>query len=653
MTRMEIDTMKLSTRIRKLIADVLLAGVLIALFGTGALSSFDHRLQDALFQRPGLPHPDIVVIGIDEKAIARFGTPDQWSRDLMASAIEILNSSAEYRPAVVALDVLYVGERADAEADARLAAAAREGGNIVTAARAIPGYGRSGSDPAQAVQTIIGIEKPYDALARYADYGLVNAIRDDDLRIRRTRFVYEHDGETLLSFPYVIYRMLIGHDGHEPWADETEKYITYNGAPGTYTLFSFADIFEDDFDPEYLYDTVVLIGALASGLMDDFYVPGQAERMFGVEIHANILQMLLEENLKQYAPNSVSWSVMLLIISSALLLANILEIRILAAAYLAMIAAYAGAALLVFNNGYIITIVCPVLSPVLIYIYQLTYRYVIETIEKKRALLIAEKHQILVDSIKYASVIQRGMLPKENEFSLPFSDHSILWEPRDTVGGDIYWLKNFDKGALLCVCDCTGHGVPGALLTALLVSALEEIVTDETCDDPATIVWMLDQKLARIFEAEAREKKDRRELHIKSGCDLAVVFTAKGGSLKIASGNINTFICDGKEVRRIKGQRVYVGEGRISGAEDVRVTKIEASGDNKFYISSDGLYDQIGGAHAFSFGYDIFKQTVLEHHQLDMNEITSKVWEAFENYQGAQKRRDDITLVAFRPRTVS
>ena len=162
---MVINMWKLTARMRKLLADVILAGLLIALFLSGALLMLDHLLQDALFQRPGLPNPDIAVIGIDERAIREFGVPDLWGRDLMASAIEILNSSEGHKPAVIALDILYVGERADVEADERLAAAARDGGNVVAAARAIPGHRRMDADPTRAVRTIVGLEKPFEALA--------------------------------------------------------------------------------------------------------------------------------------------------------------------------------------------------------------------------------------------------------------------------------------------------------------------------------------------------------------------------------------------------------------------------------------------------------------------------------------------------------
>jgi CHASE2 domain-containing sensor protein len=636
--------MKLSPRLIKLIADVLAACILLTLFLGNTLWYFEHLLQDTVFQREPMPYPNIIVIGIDEEAIGQFGNPAQWNRSLMASALEILNSSEEYKPAVIALDIIYVGESPDPEADARLANAAKSGGNIVTAARVVTGEIRSGL---RAVHAIVGYEKPYDDLARYVNYGIVNAIFDNDRRVRRVQPVYKHNDEIMYCFSYEIYKKYLGLEDRSPWADNHDKYIIYHGSPGTYKEFSFADIFKDDFEPEYFADAIVLIGAFAPALQDAYHVPGYSEQMNGVEIHANIIQTFLEENFKEYTPFAVNLAILLFMIILTLVLAHFLEIRVLLAACAGLSVIYAVAALLTFNMGFILPLIYPALALAFIYIYQLAYRYIIERIERKKAQLIAEKHQILVDSINYASVIQRSILPKDSAFAQAFADYSIRWDPRDTVGGDIYWIKNFEKGTLLCVCDCTGHGVPGALLTALVVSSFEEIVNEDTCADPASIIWMLDQKLTRVFETEAQEGKSTRDIYIKNGCDLAVLFIAKDGSVTVSSGNINVFICDGKKVHRIKGQKISVGEGKLKSGESVKATVIPADNKNKFYISSDGMYDQIGGTNNYSFGYNILKSLILEHHSKPQAYICDTIWEAFENYRGTQTRRDDFELITF------
>jgi serine phosphatase RsbU (regulator of sigma subunit) len=282
-----------------------------------------------------------------------------------------------------------------------------------------------------------------------------------------------------------------------------------------------------------------------------------------------------------------------------------------------------------------------------IYVYQLVFSYIIERIEKLKAQRIAEKHQILMDSIIYAGVVQRGLLPKASLFTQAYADHAIKWDPRDMVGGDIYWIKNFEKGSFLAVCDCTGHGVPGALLTALVVSSLDEIVNEENCHDTAEVLYQLDQKLARIFETEERAEGEKKTAHIKNGCDLAVLFTSSHGDVTISAGNTNVFICDGTEVHRVKGQRIYIGEGKITHSAKIKAHTVPANTSNKFYIASDGLYDQIGGTHSHSFGYTLFKNLILQHHNQTQEQIIAKVWEAYEAYRGNHIRLDDFVLAGF------
>jgi len=644
----------LSTRARKIIGDIIIASALLTLFGLGLLSYFDTRLQDFLVQRGGLPYPNIIVIGMDEAAIEMFNaTPDRWPRNIMARAINILNACKYSRPAVIALDILYTGEHGDYDDD--LANAARDGGNVVVAASAITGWRQSEINSGKAIYTLTGFERPFDALSQYASYGIVNAIHDDDARIRSTRLFYELDSVVYRSFAYEIYRKYYGlTDYDESWFGNNEKYIIYHGSPGTFMQFSFADIFDDYFIEDFVESgffegTVVMIGAFAPGLGDDFYVPGHGSRMYGVEIHANILQTLIDENFIEKAPDFINWLVLIFVIAIALVLANKLEIKRLIAAYIALIGLFVGSLFVIFHFGYVISIVYVLVSFPIIYVYQLLYSYIIESIERRKAQLIAEKHQILVDSINYASVIQRGILPHDNLFEKAFADYSVKWDPRDTVGGDIYWIKNFEKGSLLAVCDCTGHGVPGALLTALVVSSFEEIVNEETCSDTAEILYQLDQKLTRIFEVET--KKDKTKVHIKNGCDLAVLFIDKCGEVSISSGNTNVFICDGKEITRVKGQRIYVGEGKIKGREGVKVHTIPANPENKYYIASDGMYDQIGGTHSHSFGYTIFKNLILEHHSETQAAISAKIWDVYEEYRGNHMRLDDFVLVTFRAKS--
>jgi serine phosphatase RsbU (regulator of sigma subunit) len=266
-------------------------------------------------------------------------------------------------------------------------------------------------------------------------------------------------------------------------------------------------------------------------------------------------------------------------------------------------------------------------------------------VAKQKTREAQEATETIIQGINYASKIQRDLLPRNYAFDKAFADYSIIWKPRDIVGGDIFWLKNFDNGTILCVCDCTGHGTSGAMLTMLVVSALETCITPGNCNDTAGIIWQIEQKLVSNFSVNAGE---RNLGEIQDGCDLAVLYIARDGSVSISSGHIPVFVCDGKEVRQIKGQRIAVGEGRLKSRDEIKVERIEANPDNIFYISSDGLFDQPGGPLSIPFGYKTFKQIILENHGKEQSAISGKIWNAFEEYRGIEMRVDDIQLISFK-----
>ncbi|MDR1754902.1 MAG: MCP four helix bundle domain-containing protein [Eubacterium sp.] len=257
--------------------------------------------------------------------------------------------------------------------------------------------------------------------------------------------------------------------------------------------------------------------------------------------------------------------------------------------------------------------------------------------------------EAIMDSIIYASKIQRNLISNNNVFEKSFSDYSIIWSPRDIVGGDIYWIKNFSEGTVLCVCDCTGHGTPGALLTMLVVSAFESQITEQNYKDTAEIIWLLERKLVSVLNVDSDAQTKNSIMDINDGCDLAVLYISKTGNVTVSSANTHVFICDGNVITQIKGQKMFIGEGRIKNKEQIKITEIPANPDNKFYIASDGMYDQMGGNPPRPFGYKRFKQIIQSFHSEKQRDISNKVWAVFEEYRGNQQRRDDFELITFKP----
>ncbi|MCL2254843.1 MAG: SpoIIE family protein phosphatase [Lachnospiraceae bacterium] len=254
-----------------------------------------------------------------------------------------------------------------------------------------------------------------------------------------------------------------------------------------------------------------------------------------------------------------------------------------------------------------------------------------------------QQNRTIMGSINYAQKIQKNLLPTESVFKAAFSDYSIIWKPRDVVGGDVYWAKNFAQGTLLCVCDCTGHGTPGALLTTLVVSAFEDYIDEHNCTDTAGIIWNLERRLVSVFSRES----DEDNLMNKDGCDLAVLYIANDGNVHFSSAHTNIFVSDGKEVQQFKGQRIFVGQGLIKAAEDIKTIHIPANPNNKFYIASDGLTDQPGGESALPYGYKEIKTIILENHHEKQEVISARIWQAFEKWHDGEERVDDVELITF------
>jgi len=269
-------------------------------------------------------------------------------------------------------------------------------------------------------------------------------------------------------------------------------------------------------------------------------------------------------------------------------------------------------------------------------------KYIAELLEESH-----KANETVMESISYASKIQKNLLPDDSVFEVAFSDYSIIWKPRDIVGGDIYWAKNFDDGMVLCVADCTGHGTPGALLTMLVVSAFESIIKEKRRKDTAEILYFLDRRLATVLNVK---NDGSTRMRINDGCDLAVLFIANDGSITMSSGHTSVFACDGNTVTRYKGQEIYVGDGTLTGKKEVQIVNIPANPKNKFYIASDGMSGQIGGEQKRQFGYKIFEQTVLENHNEKLSVISDRIWDAFEEYRGEEVRRDDFELITFKPK---
>jgi len=390
-------------KIKRLVGAAVALALIAVFTGANPLWLLEYRAQDAIFQRPGLLHPDIIVIGIDERALCDeegLGA-FPWGREVFAEAINILNSGRDgeggyvegARPAVIGVDVLFAGRGRYAWADEALAAAAAAAGNVVAAS-----FFQVGTDRERLRLTaeITGHIRPFPALLPYVEHGSVNGIIDRDGVIRNAALWHYFGGERTWSFPVAVANMYNGvHGGSaEPSRfvrENPSMFIRYSDKPGYfggYKEFSFADIFEPWFNAAWLAGQIILIGPYAVGMMDHHAVPlyfEGATDMYGVDIHANVVQQLLDGAYKQRAPVWAAALAVAALIIFGMLLGELIDIRIALCIFIAAGAGYFFLAQYVYRHqGYVMQVLTPLAALGIVFLYCLIYGYILQALEKNR-----------------------------------------------------------------------------------------------------------------------------------------------------------------------------------------------------------------------------------------------------------------------------
>lgn len=287
-------------RILAVSAAVFLLSALVC--GLGAAGMWDIKASDWLNQKESVTDKNIYIIGIDDRTLEEYGPVASWSRDIPARLVEILNADEGARPAVIGFDVIY-SEKGDEEGDARFARACKEAGNVVSALsfsfKETPEKDEAGRivyNPYH-VDYVIA---PYDELRDSAALGFANTTVDRDGYVRQAMAWLDNEGERTYSLAGQVYRNFQESQGKEAVFPKTygrnnRFYFSYSGKSGGYNVVSLRDVLDGTVDARLFGNAIVLVGAYAVG-MQDSYTPAVSHnsQMYGVEIHANIIEALLK-----------------------------------------------------------------------------------------------------------------------------------------------------------------------------------------------------------------------------------------------------------------------------------------------------------------------------------------------------------------------
>ncbi len=256
---------------------------------------------------------------------------------------------------------------------------------------------------------------------------------------------------------------------------------------------------------------------------------------------------------------------------------------------------------------------------------------------------IKEKNEQIRASIEYAKQIQHSLLPRTDEIGEHLPNSFIIWRPRDVVGGDLYFAYFQKDSFVIAVLDCTGHGVPGALMTMAASSALNRIIIDEGCVDPASILKQLN-----IF-IKTSLKQDTEYSTSDDGLDASVCFVDKKNKILTFSGaRLPLVYTYNSELISIKGDKQSLGYKRSNLDFIFTNHPINVEDNMCFYLFTDGIMDQLGGNKRLSFGKKRLHNLLLSISDLPFESQHNSFLKTFLEFKGATEMVDDLTLVGFK-----
>lgn len=256
---------------------------------------------------------------------------------------------------------------------------------------------------------------------------------------------------------------------------------------------------------------------------------------------------------------------------------------------------------------------------------------------------VSAAHKDIRDSINYARRIQDSILPSDNEWKESLPDSFVLYMPRDIVSGDFYWLANTENSTVMvAAADCTGHGVPGAFMSMIGNTLLNEAVKQKKQNEPALVLNGLHKDIRTALRQDAGSET-------RDGMDVAIVkLNFKEGSVDYAGANRPLLLVHDGELREVRADKIPIGG--LQGEEERNFTghSFHVKKGTMIYIFTDGFADQFGGEKGKKFMVRKFYDMLKEIASLSCVEQHTILSHAILNWKGAHEQVDDILVIGVR-----
>jgi len=265
-----------------------------------------------------------------------------------------------------------------------------------------------------------------------------------------------------------------------------------------------------------------------------------------------------------------------------------------------------------------------------------------DELEKHRDQL-AEQQKHIMDSITYAKRLQNAILPTHDYIKDLFPDYFIVFHPKDVVSGDIYWFNQLNGKRYFSAIDCTGHGVPGAMVSMVGHNWLEYAVKDLKLERPVDILGALNAGVTSTF------KETDEDGAVKDGMDLALCSVDyKTMKLEFAGAYNPAIIIRNGELFQLKGDKCPIGAFSRRAATGYTHQEMDIQKGDMVYVFSDGYADQFGGDDGRKFLIANFKKLLIDVHTLPVEQQKLKLQQTFFDWMKYENQLDDILVVGIR-----
>lgn len=264
-----------------------------------------------------------------------------------------------------------------------------------------------------------------------------------------------------------------------------------------------------------------------------------------------------------------------------------------------------------------------------------------EILEKSQR-IISEKNYRMISSIEYAQTIQKALLPSEELLSTIFTDHFVVYKPKDIVSGDFYWVNAQSDYIEIAVMDCTGHGVPGAFMSLIGNTLLNQIVKEWQIHNPAVILDNLDEMLMKLLQPEGNK------IPIRSSIDIGFLsINKKKHRAAYAGANRPLLYINNGIITKLQGSVRSVGEIQKNNSSYFKIDEIDIVPNTSFYLTTDGYTDQMNDDHR-KYGQRNLHKLLQGIYLKPMCQQREILINTFDNYKGSEEQIDDVCLIGVR-----